>query len=414
MTDRGKQSWGWTNGTDIHKALGLVRSGFTAELLGHKAAMIHTRHSTTGAVIAENSHPFQIKGIIGVHNGMIYNHAELGRAYPSRNAVVDSEHIFHQLADGLPLSELEGYGAIVYWKDGILHMGRFNNGDMVLAKTDFGWVYASTKESLVDALHMSGLAQTVKFFVKLKEGVLYQLIGDRIVKTHTRLDITRSNSTLTWQNSHQTDRYVPYVNAGFWHRELQRWFATVEAFTKEFPDGEVPEYAPKPPALALPGVTQKKSDAVAQLADPDDGYAKEWGEDEDNTFLAEAFSTEVGICDSCGFMRDVIVMGHFTLCEECFHEGQVDQQTADAEDAELVYEEDYETADNDIFYLSTARMEDPEEEEIMCELCACVLRGDTPVYVCMTDDAFTICRFCHRDEYGTEENLPTVTPQHLN
>ena len=57
MQERGKHSWGWTDGVNVHKEKGAFSGSFDGDLLGSKTALIHTRFGTVGAQTAENSHP---------------------------------------------------------------------------------------------------------------------------------------------------------------------------------------------------------------------------------------------------------------------------------------------------------------------------------------------------------------------
>jgi hypothetical protein len=75
-----------------------------------------------------------------------------------------------------------------------------------------GWVFASTDKALADALGMAGLEKEVKYQVDLKEGALYQLIGDRIVKTRTKIMFGASKSTAKWQDGFDySSRYNDYT-----------------------------------------------------------------------------------------------------------------------------------------------------------------------------------------------------------
>lgn len=69
----------------------------------------HTRFATVGPKTLRNAHPFEYGHIVGMHNGAIYNHYEVGKYS------VDSE----ALIDGIYTEEyghgLEGYGAVQWW-----------------------------------------------------------------------------------------------------------------------------------------------------------------------------------------------------------------------------------------------------------------------------------------------------------
>src|SRR4029077_386684 len=73
----------------------------------------HTRAATMGATTIKNTHPFVVGDVIGVHNGMVYNHYNLKKKY-NRDYDVDSQHIFAHINAGLDLEELDGYGTALW------------------------------------------------------------------------------------------------------------------------------------------------------------------------------------------------------------------------------------------------------------------------------------------------------------
>ncbi len=123
MAMRGRDSFGaalWTpeteNQLNLIKHLGkITEKGADVFELSSRArsALVHTRQATTGAVTIPNAHPFEIGDILGVHNGVVYNHDELIKKY-DRKYEVDSQHIFSHISEGLPLNDITAYGAIVY------------------------------------------------------------------------------------------------------------------------------------------------------------------------------------------------------------------------------------------------------------------------------------------------------------
>jgi hypothetical protein len=101
-----------------------------------------------------------------------------------RKCDVDSEHIFHHIADNRPLGELRGYGAVTYIdenKPDTVYMGKSMNGQMDVyaivedGKThkdpNIGIVWASTDTTLVKALKIVGFTA---FPYNLKGGQLYK------------------------------------------------------------------------------------------------------------------------------------------------------------------------------------------------------------------------------------------------
>lgn len=200
MENRGRKSWGWTDGKEqIVKTLGTISDGMNPSFLGYKEAALHTRQPTTGATVADNSHPFRIGDVLGMHNGVVRNHDELQKKY-DRKCAVDSEHIFYHIAENRDLGDISAYGAIVFWRNGKLHLGRFNGGELTLVKTENAWMFASTKDSLEVALRLSGLSKGAVYF-KLKEGQLYRIEGDKLYKD-MELNFSEYDTRKygTWQN----------------------------------------------------------------------------------------------------------------------------------------------------------------------------------------------------------------------
>lgn len=102
----------------------------------------HVRFATHGSITNnQNNHPIQHDSILGVHNGVIYNYAELlkesGGRYDAKTEV-DSEAIFALIQhDGIKgLSKLSGSAAIA-WCDlsepRKLHIGRTDGSPLALA-----------------------------------------------------------------------------------------------------------------------------------------------------------------------------------------------------------------------------------------------------------------------------------------
>jgi hypothetical protein len=201
MENRGRKSWGWTNGEQIVKDLGEISEGFNPSFTGYRQSALHTRHPTTGSLSKSNSHPFHIGNVIGMHNGVVRNHEQLQKKY-NRTCSVDSEHIFHHIADGLDTEEIIAYGAIVFWQEGKLYLGRFNGGELTLCKTEAGWVFASTKSAISKALSLAGLTKGTEFY-SLDEDKLYS-IGEDTLYFERKLKFGEYNTQTmgTWENTY--------------------------------------------------------------------------------------------------------------------------------------------------------------------------------------------------------------------
>jgi hypothetical protein len=212
MQDRGRQSWGWTDGEQVVKSTGAFKEGFNNSFFGFKKQALHTRHATTGSITEANAHPWKIGGLIGMHNGIVHNHDELNKKY-ERTCSVDSMHLFHHIDENKDLSEVSAYGAVCFFKDDMIHVGRFNNGDLHLVKTDTAWLFASTRNALNEALRFSGLKWGSPIFYKLKEGRCYRLNGGKLEISDINLNVgSYSKNYKTWQDgtgAHPTTSYTP-------------------------------------------------------------------------------------------------------------------------------------------------------------------------------------------------------------
>lgn len=189
MDTRGGDSWGYTDGNRIEKMTGEFQGGYTPAFSGAMQAALHTRYGTTGAKIAINSHPWRFgEDLIGMHNGVVYNHTELN-ARLFRQFDVDSMHIFQHIVEERDLSEIEAYGAIVFFQEGKIHLGRFHAGQLSVAHAEWGIMFASTDWAITQACQMAGLPEPE--FYKVEEGQLYVLEGNTMYFTDTKLNFSK-------------------------------------------------------------------------------------------------------------------------------------------------------------------------------------------------------------------------------
>jgi asparagine synthetase B (glutamine-hydrolysing) len=182
ILDRGYDSWGYFDGETIRKEVGTIAEGIRAADMCAPSAFVHTRHATTGEVKKSNAHPFAVGDIIGAHNGVIYNHDAIQKTH-GRSLAVDSQHIFQNIVEGKPLTELEGYGAIEFVRQGQWFVGACNFGDLAVAKlkNDAGVIWASTKDCLGAAIFQGGFE--LEHFYTIEQGKIYRVEVDSLYET---------------------------------------------------------------------------------------------------------------------------------------------------------------------------------------------------------------------------------------
>ena len=161
------------------------------------ALILHTRAQTKGSANNnENNHPIYSKstGLCIVHNGWLINDDDLEQQYKlKRDAKVDSEiylklieHYYSKdksVEQGVMNATKEALGSIAC---GMIKAGRPNDlwiwrddGDLALAKTGFGWVFASTQSALLDVLVKFGALEigAVEFYKVQPQSLLHFAMG---------------------------------------------------------------------------------------------------------------------------------------------------------------------------------------------------------------------------------------------
>lgn len=206
METRGNDSWGGSDGEEVIKKVGPISEGFMFPRQW-KQAIFHTRAATVGAVSERNAHPFVVPRadkapIIGIHNGGVWNWEQLNGKY-KRDCQVDSEHIFWQIAAGLPLGELNGRGTIAWFEEykdygRQINLTRWSFGDLEvvdMGKED-GIAFCSTKEPLERAMRFARIKEH-KFYSPLKDCLRYVMTPDALLETDQAMQFGK-----VWNSSH--------------------------------------------------------------------------------------------------------------------------------------------------------------------------------------------------------------------
>jgi hypothetical protein len=144
-------------------------------------------------------------------------------------------HIFANLEAGLPLTDLEGYGAIEYVHNGEYFIATCNGGDLYAALTNKGVLWASTNDA-IDAALFQGQLELVHYF-RLDSGVIYQVKADNLYETDSRFELRKQvfSNLLDWKlGSFGSPTTLPLfsnkdASPNAWERELSEYDEGTEA-----------------------------------------------------------------------------------------------------------------------------------------------------------------------------------------
>ena len=109
-------------------------------------------------------------------------------------------HIFKHLADGLPVTDIDAYGAIEYIdkkSPDKIHLCHFNDGELAAYrfKDHPGVFWSSSELHATQALKLSGLKAAQ---LDLKENVVYAVFENNLFETPVSLDFQTYQSVLKW------------------------------------------------------------------------------------------------------------------------------------------------------------------------------------------------------------------------
>lgn len=203
IEERGRHATGaafFENGQPFVQKTDMAASEFVEYLdmaPGVTNAILHTRWASQGSPkINANNHPIDVNGIIGVHNGVLYNDDALFRRLTDltgedkRLAEVDSEAIFATLLHSrektvASLARVEGSAAIAwiesYGDPDLLHVSRISSSPLVFAYSEAGsFVFASTAHALTNAMNKVGMTLAGGPY-NLEEGIYLRVRHGEIV-----------------------------------------------------------------------------------------------------------------------------------------------------------------------------------------------------------------------------------------
>lgn len=184
----------WIQKTDVRASefVGFIDTSNARSLL------VHTRFGTKGSKSKNvNNHPIEHHGIVGVHNGVIYNDDDIFAMLECpRNGQVDSEAAFALIARGLEqdaqiedlLPLLEGSAALawlnVHDEPGTLHLARVASSPLWVAQTMRGsLLFASTRKCLLESAMNGGFR--IKYLNEIPEGSYLRVKDGRITDVRT-------------------------------------------------------------------------------------------------------------------------------------------------------------------------------------------------------------------------------------
>jgi hypothetical protein len=310
MQSRGEQAYGVYHGGTIVKGVGPILEKLPASKMASLAGFLHTRHATHGDVIAVNSHPFEMGDLVGAHNGVLSNHFELNLTH-KRGFKVDSMHIFQHILDGLPLSEIKGYGAIEYYRDGAFFVGCCNGGSLEVALTSAGVVWASTSDAIEGACGQAGIE--LKHFYKVDQGKIYRIETDAMYTTDLTFRMSeRPKDAKGWESfgSNTADSKTAQENWWLDEEKESAMEAEITARLEAFKNEEF--YKSLSPAMAEVALENRRDDLADEI------YTRF-----ENTAYASGESSTAGVPTDAGvmdmgewFAREDITDDGSTACED--------------------------------------------------------------------------------------------------
>lgn len=190
-----------------------------------RTVLLHTRFATVGAITKENAHPVMNGPMAAVHNGTIWNHAEMfAKLQRPRNATVDSEVIpavvaHHGWEDAVKgLARLDGgmAAAIVnVKKPAEVLLARLRDYPLHVYVTDRLVVWASTRDAIERAWFRTyGAKPTKGTWVVVPEFTLLRVNGKITVEPIAKPKPRKWAAPVMKKKRPKTNGKWPFVPAG--------------------------------------------------------------------------------------------------------------------------------------------------------------------------------------------------------
>jgi hypothetical protein len=210
MVERGRQSWGTTDGLTVAKDVGAITKHSLLDThIGQRSSspggvlFAHTRASSHGSVSKENAHPHILVSddasnmVIGVHNGTVASACMF--KHNAKKFEVDTQLLFDLIVNDQPTDEIEGTGVLVYMVNNeALRFLRFNSTNLYIAQDlgTGGLMWASTKIAVEEAAELAGIKLGEE--IKTQPETIYELREGEGTIGHVLVEIGKKKfSTLT-------------------------------------------------------------------------------------------------------------------------------------------------------------------------------------------------------------------------
>jgi hypothetical protein len=200
---RGRHAHGWvtidgSGDVTIGRRSGPWEAESVMAMRGTKDAFMHSRHATCGDPGDwREAHPFSVGGIIGVHNGMVFD-------WDQSQYRVDSEHALARLASGEG-SLGDGYGAFAWTEPGSGYaciLRASDEGEMVACSLrGGGMVYGSTHEIVEGAVQAA--RQAVAKWYRIDVGVVYEIACGMIYATSRKARFMQRTRQTKWEDAYE-------------------------------------------------------------------------------------------------------------------------------------------------------------------------------------------------------------------